>query len=68
MSILGLDSGYTVKYTPPPSGVPSGFALGNFFDRISLLSFLYGYIIGTPVHTMHADHVNQMSIEESKMS
>ena len=24
MSILGLNSGYTVKYTPPPSGVPSG--------------------------------------------
>ena len=20
MSVLGLDSGYTVKYTPPPSG------------------------------------------------
>ena len=24
MSVLGLDSGYTVKYTSPPSGVPSG--------------------------------------------
>ena len=23
MSVLGLDSGYTVKYTPPPSAVPS---------------------------------------------
>ena len=29
MSVLGLDSGYTVKFTPPPSGVPSGFALGT---------------------------------------
>ena len=24
MSVLGLDSGYTVKYTPRPSGTPSG--------------------------------------------
>ena len=24
LAVLGLDSGYTVKYTPPPSGVPSG--------------------------------------------
>ena len=23
MSVLGPNSGYTVKYTPPPSGVPS---------------------------------------------
>ena len=44
MSVLGLDSGYTVKYTPSPSGVPQGFALGNsfsrrgIFDHISLLS------------------------------
>ena len=42
MSVLGLDSGYTVKYNPLPSGVPSGFAIGNsfrqkvIFDRISL--------------------------------
>ena len=27
MSLLGLDSGHTVKYNPLPSGVPSGFAL-----------------------------------------
>ena len=33
MSVLGLDSGYTVKYTHPLSGVPSGFALGNSFRR-----------------------------------
>ena len=49
MSVLGLDSRYTVKYNSSPSGVPSGFALGNsfrqrgIFDRISLVSFLYGY-------------------------
>ena len=49
MSVLGLDSGYTVKYNPLPSGVPSGFALGNsfsqnvIFDRISLVSSYYGY-------------------------
>ena len=43
LSVLGLDLGYTVKYTPPPSGVPWGFGLGNslrrrgIFDRISLV-------------------------------
>ena len=43
MSLLGLDSGYTVKYNPLPSGVPLGFALRNsfrrrvIFDRISLV-------------------------------
>ena len=29
VSVLGQDNGYTVKYTPSPEGVPSGFALGN---------------------------------------
>ena len=29
MFVLGLDSGYTVKYNRLPSGVPSGFALGT---------------------------------------
>ena len=49
MSVLGLDSGYTVKYNPLPSGAPSGFALGNsfrqrvIFDRISFVSSSYGY-------------------------
>ena len=44
MAVLGLDLGYTVKYNPLPSGVPSGFALGNslrqrvIFDRTSLVS------------------------------
>ena len=44
MSVLGLDLGFTVKYNPLPSGVPSGFALGNsfrqrvIFDSISLVS------------------------------
>ena len=51
MYVLGLDSGYMVKYNPLPSGAPSGFALGNFFrqrvifDRISLVSSLCGYMI-----------------------
>ena len=31
MSVLGLDSGYKVKYNPLLSGVPPGFALGNSF-------------------------------------
>ena len=33
LSVLGLDSGCTVKYSPSPSGVPSGFALGNSLGR-----------------------------------
>ena len=49
LSVLGLDSGYTVKYSPPPLGVPSGFALGNslwptaIVYRISLVSSQYEY-------------------------
>ena len=49
MSVLRLDLVYVVKYNPLPSGVPSGFALGNsfmqrvIFDRISLVSSIYGY-------------------------
>ena len=49
LSVLGLDSGYTVKYTPLPSGVTLVLALGNsfrqrgIFTRISLLSSEYGY-------------------------
>ena len=35
MSVLGFFSGYTVKYNPLPSGVPSGFALRiSFRQRI----------------------------------
>ena len=51
MSVLGLDSGYTVKYTPPPSGIPSAVALGSsfmqrvIFDRISLVWTQYGYSV-----------------------
>ena len=43
MSVLGLNSGYTVKYNPLSSGVPLGFALGHsfrqmvIFDSISLV-------------------------------
>ena len=43
MSVLGLNSGYTVKYSPPPLRVPSIFALGNslrqraIFDCTSLV-------------------------------
>ena len=33
MSVLGLDSGYTVKYNPFPPRVPSGLALGNSFRQ-----------------------------------
>ena len=58
MSVLGLNSGYTVKYNPLVSGVPSGFALGNSFrqtvilDHISLVSSLYGYSI------LYTEHMN----------
>ena len=44
MCVLGLDSEYTVKYTPLPSGdpqaLPSGTPSdgGGIFDRKSLLS------------------------------
>ena len=39
--VWGREEGYTVKYTPPPEGVPEGEARGNswrrsgIFDRIS---------------------------------
>ena len=29
VSVLGRDEGYTVKYSPPPEGVPQGEARGN---------------------------------------
>ena len=29
MSVLGLDSGYTVKYTPSPSGAPRALPSGT---------------------------------------
>ena len=51
LPVLGLNSGYKVKYSPPPLGVPSGFSLWNslrrraIFDRISLVSSYYGYSI-----------------------
>ena len=44
LPVLELNSGYPVKYSPPPSGVPSAFALGNSlrrwarYDRKSLVS------------------------------
>ena len=43
LPVLGLDLVYTVKYSPPSLGVPSGFALENslrrraIFDRLSLV-------------------------------
>ena len=33
LSLLGLDLGYTVEYSPSPLGVPSGFAFGNSLRR-----------------------------------
>ena len=33
LSVFGLNLGYTVKFNPLPSGVPSGFALGNSFRQ-----------------------------------
>ena len=41
MSVLGLNSGYTVRYNPLPSGVPSGFALGNSFRQLGLYLTVY---------------------------
>ena len=54
LSVLGQDDEYTVINTPSPSGVPSGFALGNsfrqrgIFDSISLVLSSYGYSPGLP--------------------
>ena len=51
LPVLGLNLGDTVKYSPLPSGVPSGFALGNsrrrraIFDRRSLVSFQYRHTV-----------------------
>ena len=45
VSVLGRDKGYTVKYSPPPEGVPEGKARGNsrmwmsLFDLISRVVF-----------------------------
>ena len=33
VSVFGQEVGYTLKYTPSPSGVPLGFALRNSFRQ-----------------------------------
>ena len=46
LSILGLDSGYTVKYRPSPFEDPFGWALGNSLRQralYNLISFLYAF-------------------------
>ena len=49
--VLGLNLGYTVKYSPLPFKVSSGFALGNslkpraIFDGIFIVSSGYKYSI-----------------------
>ena len=67
MSVLGLDSGYRVKYNPLLSGGPSSFALRNsfrqsvIFDRISLVSSSSGDSThptkaeGTPIREQKKD-------------
>ena len=38
VSVLGREEGYTIKYTPPPEGVPEAKPEGTperIFDRIS---------------------------------
>ena len=42
LSVLGIDSGYAVKYTPSPSGVPSAFALENSFRRRGIFDRVSG--------------------------
>ena len=34
----GRDKGYTVKYSPPPEGVPEGEAKGNSQRRMALFN------------------------------
>ena len=75
MSVLGQDLGYTVKYNPLPSRVPSGFALGNsfrqkvIFDRISLVlpntDTIWVYI--TPNDPIW-DQINQYNLRWSHMT
>ena len=55
MSVSILDSGYTVKYNPLPSGISLSFALGKqrvIFEGISLVSSLYGYNIYCTPYTL----------------
>ena len=39
VSVLGRDEGYTVKYTPSPEGVPEGKAQGNSSPNTDSISF-----------------------------
>ena len=41
MSVLELDSGYTVKYRPLPEGVPSGFAPRNSFRQMGIFDRIW---------------------------
>ena len=40
LPILGLDLGYTVKYSPPHPELPPGFALGNSLRRRAILDHI----------------------------
>ena len=59
LSLIYLDKGYTVKHSPSTTEVPSGFALVNFFrqrtkfDSISLVPYLYGYIMRVDDKTVY---------------
>ena len=62
MSILGLDSGYTVKYNPLPSGVPSG-RQRVIFDHIFLVSSKYG---NNEVHMLERQWCRILLYDENK--
>ena len=49
LSVLGLNLGCTIKYSPLPSGVPSGFSLGN-----SIRQRLYLTVYSKSCYNTHA--------------
>ena len=61
MSVLGLDSRYMVKYTLSPSGVPSGFALGNSFRPRQGV-----YLTEYPWSQPNTDTIKKIRIKQKK--
>ena len=54
MSVLGLDSGYTVKYTPPPSGV---------WELLQAEGYIWPYI--PPLVLIQIQYTVKFSLQEN---